>query len=176
MAFLKKGDLLGFTASISAPDVTDDEDDREGTEVGILPVERKCSTELVEMLGKVGGEMVMCDLTMFDLDLSSLETVLRACPKVKILGVTVVVEDGWGEVFDVLGKEGGDVEVLEVVGVPGKRFVESIKGGGEAGLSADVLRGVVLAGCTGMKSVKVSVLRTRAETWIRVGEEWVLKA
>lgn len=177
VAFLGKG-LLGLTASISSPDITDDDDDREGTEVGILPVEKVQSKELVERLQEVGGDMVMLDVTMFDLDLEAVGKVVDACPKVKILGLTIQVEKGWGEVFEVLGEKGRGkgVEVLELVGVPGESFVESIKGGGTPGLSKDVLIAVVAAGCEGLKSVKVSILRTHAEQWVKEGEEWALKA
>lgn len=181
MEFLRgegKG-LVGLTASISAPDVTDDEDDREGTEVGILPVEKAHAGELVGVLkGKgVGGEMVMLDITMFELSLKQVGDVVGACGKVKILGLTVAVEKGWGEVFEVLGEAGTGkgVEVLEIVGVPGLEFAESIKEGGKSGLSADVLVGVVAAGCKSLKSVKVSLLRTRSELWVLEGQVWTLK-
>ncbi|KAH6723269.1 hypothetical protein BKA61DRAFT_586134 [Leptodontidium sp. MPI-SDFR-AT-0119] len=171
--------LVGLTASISAPDVTDDEDDREGTEVGILPVEKAHAGELVGVLkGKgVGGEMVMLDVTMFELSLKQVGDVVGACGKVKILGLTVAVEKGWGEVFEALGEggRGKGVEVLEIVGVPGLEFAESIKEGGKSGLSADVLVGVVAAGCKSLKSVKVSLLRTRSELWVLEGEVWTLK-
>ncbi|CZS88463.1 uncharacterized protein RCO7_04376 [Rhynchosporium graminicola] len=181
--FLKRGKsarggaLLGLTASISAPDVTDDEDDREGTEVGILPVEREHASELVDVLKDVGAEMVMLDLTMFELSIKQVEHVVEKCRKVKILGLTVTVEKGWGEVFEAIGKEGGaaEVEVLELVGVPGQEFTESNKKGETSGLSADMLAAVVVAGCGELKSVKVSVLRTRSEMWVREGEEWSLK-
>ncbi|KAL2070472.1 hypothetical protein VTL71DRAFT_13498 [Oculimacula yallundae] len=176
--FLKKssGGLLGLTASISAPDVTDDEDDREGTEVGILPVEKAHAEELVETLKEAGGNLVMLDITMFEISLKQVEDVVKGCKKVKILGLTVTVEEGWGEVFDVLGKEGAaEVEVLELVAVPGKEFAESIKKGETSGLSADVLAAVVVAGCKKLKSVKVSVLRTRSELWVCEGEAWSLK-
>ncbi|KAH7354948.1 hypothetical protein BKA65DRAFT_581616 [Rhexocercosporidium sp. MPI-PUGE-AT-0058] len=173
------GRLVGLTASISAPDVTDDEDDREGTEVGILPVERAHAEGLVGVLkeGGVGGEMVMLDVTMFELSLEQLADVVGGCGRVKILGVTVAVEKGWGEVFEVLGREGRakGVEVLEIVGVPGQEFAESVKRGESSGLSADVLVGVVAAGCEALKSVKVSLLRTRSEMWVLEGEVWSLK-
>ncbi|KAK0119831.1 hypothetical protein ONS95_011263 [Cadophora gregata] len=185
--FLKKGaetggtantGLLGLTASISAPDITDDEDDREGTEVGILPVEKGQTEGLVDALKDVGKEMVMLDVTMFEVSVEQVKNIISACPKVKILGLTVTVDKGWGEVFEVLGQDGkgAGVEVLELVGVPGKEFAESIKEGETSGLSKDVLDAVVLAGCKSLKSVKVSVLRTRSEMWVLEGEEWNLKA
>ncbi|KAK2624511.1 hypothetical protein QTJ16_006461 [Diplocarpon rosae] len=177
VAFLRGG-LLGLTASISSPDVTEDEDDREGTEVGILPVDIKDSGKLVERLRSVGGEMVMLDLTMFNLDLEAVGILVGACPKVKILGITVGVEKGWGELFEALGKggRGRGIEVLEVVAVPGVAFVERIKQGETAGLSQDVLVATGAAGCEGLKSVQVSILRTHAEQWVREGDEWALEA
>merc|ERR1711939_1097793 len=180
--FLKRGGgggagLLGLTASISAPDITDDEDDREGTEMGILPVEKGHAEGLVDALKDVGREMVMLDVTMFEVSVEQVKIIISSCPKVKILGLTVTVDKGWGEVFEVLGQDGkgAGVEVLELVGVPGKEFAESIKEGESSGLSKDVLDGVVVAGCKGLKSVKVSVLRTRSEMWVLDGEEWKLK-
>lgn len=181
--FLKRGGggggagLLGLTASISAPDITDDEDDREGTEMGILPVEKGHAEGLVDALKDVGKEMVMLDVTMFEVSVEQVKTIISSCPKVKILGLTVTVDKGWGEVFQVLGQDGkgAGVEVLELVGVPGKEFAESIKEGESSGLSKDVLDGVVVAGCKGLKSVKVSVLRTRSEMWVLEEGEWKLK-
>ena len=181
--FLKRGGggggagLLGLTASISAPDITDDEDDREGTEMGILPVEKGHAEGLVDALKDVGKEMVMLDVTMFEVSVEQVKTIISSCPKVKILGLTVTVDKGWGEVFEVLGQDGkgAGVEVLELVGVPGKEFAESIKEGESSGLSKDVLDGVVVAGCKGLKSVKVSVLRTRSEMWVLEEGEWKLK-
>ncbi|KAH7411003.1 hypothetical protein BKA64DRAFT_704110 [Cadophora sp. MPI-SDFR-AT-0126] len=185
--FLKRGSgaggganagLLGLTTSISAPDITDDEDDREGTELGILPVEKGHAEGLIDALKDVGKEMVMLDVTMFEVSIEQVKTIISSCPKVKILGLTVTVDKGWGEVFEVLGLDGkgAGVEVLELVGVPGTEFTESIKEGESSGLSKDVLDAVIVAGCNSLKSVKVSVLRTRSEMWVLEGEEWSLKA
>ncbi|CAL3967111.1 unnamed protein product [Diplocarpon coronariae] len=173
-----RGGLLGLTASISRPDGTGDDDDREGTELGILPVQTKDSGELVERLRRVGGEMVMLDLTMFQLDLESVGRVVDACPQLKMLGITVGLETGWRELFALLGTEGRGrgIEVLEVVAAPGVAFVASVQGGEAAGLSQEVLVAVGAAGCPELKRVKVSILRTHGEQWVKDGGEWALRA
>jgi len=168
---VKKG-LVGLTLSISSPDITEDEEDREGTEQGMRPVGGKDARSLVEKVRKegIGEGLVMLDLTMFELSVKEVESVLEKCEEIKILGVTVGLESGWGDVFDAIRK-GRGIEVLEVVGVPGEGLVESLKGDSDLGVGKDVLEGLSEA-CKELKSVKVGILRTKLEHWVKDGGSW----
>ncbi|KAF8861770.1 hypothetical protein BDZ45DRAFT_242018 [Acephala macrosclerotiorum] len=120
-----RGDLVGVTLSVSAPDVTEDEDDREGTEVGVLVIKGgKESEKLVKGLVGNGGGLVMCDVSMFELSVEDVGRVLDGCEKVKVLGVSVWIEKGW----------------------------------------------------KGLKGVRVSVLRTKVEQWVKGDNGWEKKA
>jgi hypothetical protein len=173
--FVKK-DLVGLTMSVSAPDVVaDDEDDREGTEVGVMVAGGKDSSTAVEKFVEAGDGLVMLDATMFDLGKEDVEKVLDACGKVKILGLTVGLENGWDDVLQVVGKKTRGVEVLEIVGVPGEALVEKLKVGGEEVLKTESLD-KLSESCKGLKSLKVSILRTRAEQWDKESDTWEKKA
>jgi len=171
-------EMVGLTMCMSAPDITDDEDDREGTEVGILPMQKGEGSVVVKDLVEKGKELVMLDVTLFELGIDEVKGALNACPKLKVVGFTVGLEKSWPEVFEALESKGRDegvgVEVLELVGVPGEGLVESIKNGGEASVRSGDLENLGKK-WRDLKSVKVSLLRTGVEMWIREGEGWVKK-
>ncbi len=170
--------MVGLTMCMSAPDITDDEDDREGTEVGILPMKKGEGSAMVTDLVERGKELVMLDVTLFELGIDEVNAVLDACSKLRVGGFTVALEKSWKEVFDGLEsagrEEGVGVEVLELVGVPGENLVESIKSGGEASVQSGDLKKLGVR-WRDLKSVKVSLLRTRGEMWVREVEGWVKK-
>ncbi|KAE8450377.1 hypothetical protein EG329_006451 [Mollisiaceae sp. DMI_Dod_QoI] len=170
----RKG-LLGLTLSVSAPDVVpDDEDDREGTEVGVLVVGEGGEREaLVDALvdPEMGGGLVMCDVSMFELSLEELGRVVDACGMVKVLGVSVWLEKGWEELLGKLVGRDSAVEMLEIVGVPGVELVEKMKGGEMVGLSKEWLEKLARK-WKGLKSVKISILRTKMEQWVNRSDVW----
>ena len=170
-----RGALVGLTIGVSGPDVTDDEDDREGTEVGMRPVSGE-GEAFVERIENLGEGLILLDATMFELSVGEVEKVLEVCKGVKILSVSVGLVNGWGEVLNVVGKEGkgAAVEQLEIVGVPGEELVERLKGSGELVVEKGELDALGVR-CKGLKTLKVSILRTRMEFWYKVGEEWVKK-
>lgn len=171
-ALIEKG-LVGLTLSISAPDVTDDEDDREGTEVGIKPISGQSSSSIAEKLVQEAQGLVMLDITMFSLTLSEAEEVLDGLTNLKVFSFSVRLESGWEEVFEMLGKKTRSVEVIEIVGVPGEGMVEKLKDGGSL-LTKEVLHKLG-AKWECLKSLKGSVLRTGGDQWVRGGEGWVRK-
>jgi hypothetical protein len=71
-------------------------------------------------------------------------------------------------VVTVLGKKERRIEVLEIVGVPGEGLVEKWEGKRELGPSKKVLGGLS-DNWKGLKSVKVSILRTNGEQWVNKG-------
>jgi hypothetical protein len=167
--------LLGLTLSLSAPDVSvDDEDDGEGKEIGVKVIGGSDARDLVGKVILGGDELVMIDVTMFELDITDVEMVLDGCEKINILGVSVGLENGWEDVVNVLGKKERRVEVLEIVGVPGEGLVEKWKGKRKVGLSKEVLGGLSNS-WKGLKSVKVSILRTNVEQWVKEGDNWERK-
>lgn len=160
--------------SISAPDVTQDEDDREGTEVGIKPVSGKDARNMVEKLVSEGEGLVMADATMFELNINDIEPILDGLKRLKVLNFTVGLENGFDEILGVLGKKERAVEILEIVGVPGEGMVEGLKKG-EGFVRREEVE--ALGGkWKGLKSLKVSVLRTKSEKWVNEGERWEKKA
>jgi hypothetical protein len=174
MSALVSTGLVALTMSISAPDVTEDEDDREGTEVGVKPVAGKDARDVAEKLVQEGEGLVMLDATMFELNMEEVEKILNGLRKLKVLNVTVGLESGWEAVLKVLGKE-SSIEVLEIVGVPGEGMVEGLKEGGEALLKKEEVE--KLGGKRkDLKSLKISILRTRVEQWVREGAVWEKKA
>jgi hypothetical protein len=175
VASLKKG-LVALTLSISGPDITKDEEDREGTEMGMRPVAVEGKALVERLREKVGAGLVMADLTMFELSVKEVETVLDFCKGVRIWGVSVGLENGWGEVLNIVGKEdrGVNIEGLEIVGVPGEELVERLKGSGELVVEKGELDALGER-CKKLKSLKVSILRTKMEHWAKDEEEWVKK-
>ena len=164
--------LLGVTLCISAPDVTEDEDDREGTEMGVRVVGVRDKGVLVERLVQEGAKLVLLDVTMFEIRVGEVEMLLDACGEVKVLGLSVGLERGWDEVLGVLGKKERGFEALEIVGVPGEAMVEKIKAyDGESQLKKEELEKVSMA-CKRLKSLKVSILRTKIEQWVKEGDVW----
>ena len=168
--FISHG-LVALTMSISAPDVTEDEDDREGTEVGVKPVAGKDARAVAEKFLHEGEGLVMLDVTMFELNLGEVEKVLDRLGKLKGFNFTVELERGWDEVCEILGKKERGVEVMEIVGVPGEGMVEKLKRFEGPQLKKGVLE--ELGGkWKGLKSLKISILRTRVEQWVRKGAAW----
>jgi hypothetical protein len=173
---LKPG-LRGFTACVTSPEVTQDEEDREGTEQGMRPISGEGEGEvLVGRLKEVGEGLVMVDVTMFEVSVPEVQSILESCKGVRILSLSVGLENGWGEVLNVIGKEGKGVgiEELEIVGVPRIELVERLKGSGGLVIEEGELDALGER-CKGLKSLKVSVLRTGLEWWARDGEQWVKK-
>jgi len=167
--------LVGLTMSISAPDIVmDDKNDREGTEVGILPVRGQDARVAAEILGRGGGEWVLCDVTMFELTIQELDKILNANQQLKVLGVTVRLDGErlWDEILGVVGKEERGLEVLEIVGVPGDEVVERIKRDDDKRLLEEEMLESLDGNCKGLMTVKVSILRTRTEEWIREMVGW----
>ncbi|PMD62908.1 uncharacterized protein K444DRAFT_610936 [Hyaloscypha bicolor E] len=172
-----KGGLVGFTACVTSPEVTEDEEDREGTEQGMRPISGEGEGEvLVRRLKEVGEGLVMVDVTMFEVSVPEVQSILESCKSVRVLSLSVGLENGWGEVLNVIGKEGKGVgiEELEIVGVPRIELVERLKGSGGLVIEEGEL-GALGERCKGLKSLKVSVLRTGLEWWVRNGEQWVKK-
>ncbi|KAG0652645.1 hypothetical protein D0Z07_0480 [Hyphodiscus hymeniophilus] len=165
-------ELVALTMGISSPDVTDDADDREGTEVGVKPISGKDARIAAEKLLE-GEGLVMCDITMFELDRWEVETILDGLGKLKVFSCTVRLEKGWEEVFEIFGREERGIEVLEVVGVPGEEMVERLKGEVES-VTKEMIDGLCLK-CVGLKTVKISILRTRVEQWVKEGTLWEKK-
>jgi len=131
--------LVGLTLSLLAPD---EEDDGEGMEIGVNVIGGVDARDLVGKVILSGEELVMLDVTMFELDVKEVEMVLDGCGKVKLLGVSVGLENGWEEVVNVWGKKERRIEVLEIVGVPGEGLVGKWKGERKVGLSNEVLGGL----------------------------------
>ncbi len=92
---LRKG-VVGWTACITAPEVTEDEEDREGTEVGMRPLEG-VGEALVVRLKEVGSGLVVVDATMFEVTLADLEGILESCRGVKSVSLSVGLQNGWGK-------------------------------------------------------------------------------
>ena len=171
---LISNNLIGLTLSISAPDVTEDEDDREGTEVGVVPISGTDARGIAEKLIADGHGLVMLDSTMVSLTLPELGHILDISTRMKVFAFAVALESGWSELISVLTHKDRNLEVLEIVGVPGEGMVQGLKGGGD--LLTNGLLDTLGAKCEGLKSVTVSVLRTRGETWAREETGWVKKS
>lgn len=164
--------LVGLTLSISAPDITDDEDDREGTEVGILPVSGREAREVVEKLVNDAGNLMMLDITLFEMTSEEVGKVLDANDKIKVFGFTVGVESGWDEVFQMLESKERGFEVLEIVAVPAAKLVESLKKDDASIVIMDRMLSSLGRACKNLKSVKVSILRTKTQKWTKEGGIW----
>ncbi|RDL39972.1 uncharacterized protein BP5553_04312 [Venustampulla echinocandica] len=175
---VRKG-LVALTVGIVAPDVTPDEEDREGTEVGIVPVVQKDGKGLVERLkGGDGDELVMLDITMVEVGVEDVKSILEKCKKLKVLSVSVGLVTGWDEVFEGLKKDLAGLEMLELVGVPGEGLVDKLTAGeqGAGQLTAEMLTKVSEV-CPELSSVKTSILRTKGEHWMREsGGSWKKQA
>lgn len=166
--------LVGVNFGIREPDVVvEDEDDREGTEEGVLVAAGEGS-RVVNAFGDekgVGKELRLCDISMFELSIEEVGKILDSCEKVVVLGVSITLGKGWEAIFEELGRKERSVEVLEIVGVPGEEVVERIKSGGEVGLKREMVKGLGEK-WRGLGSVKISVLRTKGEEWVRGDEGW----
>lgn len=175
LAGLKSG-LVGLTACVTAPEVTEDEEDREGTEVGMQPISGE-GDALAKKLKEAGSSLVMLDVTMFEVSVTEVQSILESSKGVKVLSLSVALKNGWGEVLNIVGKDGKGIglEELEVVGVPGMELVERLKGSGGLVVEEGELEALGTR-CKGLKSLKVGVLRTGMEWWTREGEEWAKKA
>ncbi|KUJ06963.1 uncharacterized protein LY89DRAFT_726096 [Mollisia scopiformis] len=163
----RKG-MLGLSVRVESPDVrVEDEDDREGTEEGVLVV-GGLGERVVDVLKEGGGELRLCDLTMFELRIGEVGSLLEVCKEIRVLSVSVGLEKGWKEVFDGLGAKEREIEVLELVGVPGKEVVEAMKE--EGGFRKEDVEELGRS-WKGLKSIKGSILRTKGEEWLKEGEE-----
>lgn len=164
--------LVGLTISVGAPDGSgEDEEDKEGTEVGVKIVRGKDALTVVEKLVSAGKGLVMLDVTMFELSVEDLGVLLGACGKLKVLNVAVVLEDGWEKILGVLGEKLRGVQALEIVGVPGDVFVEKLKSDGVTHLTKEALD--KLSGTSkDLKRVKTSILRTNVEDWVEQDGSW----
>ncbi|KAH8819170.1 hypothetical protein F5884DRAFT_660471 [Xylogone sp. PMI_703] len=173
VSFIGQGkELVGLTLSISAPDITDDEDDIEGTELGIRPVNKKQSEGVVQALTENGKDIVLLDLTMFELSLEEVAKVLDTCRSLKVIHITVTLEDGWKEVLDVLGKKEGGLEYVEVVGVPGESMVEQLKkNNGDIDLDEELLK-ELSKHCKELKALSLSILKVKMAQWVKDKDTW----
>jgi hypothetical protein len=185
--FVKEG-LVGLRLAMGAPIRTGDEE--EGTEEGIMPIGRErvsdddaaaagtreagIGSALVKSLVERGGGLVMLDGTMFELSVDEASQILDACGRLKIAAFSLTAETGWEDLFAVLGTSKRNVELLEIVGVPGEDWVERIKVGAATGLAEELLMGLGEE-WKDLKSVKVSLLRTKEEEWVREGTQWEKK-
>lgn len=164
--------LVALTVGIGAPDVSEaDEEDREGTEVGVRAVGGKDARGMVENLVGEGKGLVMLDVTMFELSVKDVGDLLDACGKLKVLNVAVVLEKGLEEVLDMLGEKMRGVQALEIVGVPGQQFVEKLKTESVVHLTKEKLN-TLSEKSNDLQSVKFSILRTNAEQWARKEGAW----
>lgn len=170
-----KAGLLGLSAVITAPEISEEDGNGDG-EVGMRPIPGEGGA-LVKKLWGMGENLVVLDVSMFEISVSDLQGILEACKRVRVLCVSVALESGWGELMAIFGREGRGtgIERLEVVGVPSVQLVERLKGGGELVVEEGELDALGVR-CTGLKSLKVSVLRTRGEEWVREGNGWVKKS
>ncbi|EHK96372.1 hypothetical protein M7I_7919 [Glarea lozoyensis 74030] len=167
-AFVRDGGKA-LRLAMQAPDVSAaDEEDREGTEVGIFPVQNAGAMGgVVDRLVECGGGLVLLDVTVLEVGVKDVLVLLEACPKLKVLALSVSLEKGWEEVMNEVKGRLGAVESLELVGVPSSEAVETLKSQDEF-LSAGVLG--ELGG--EVKAVTVSVLRTRSESWSLESGKW----
>jgi hypothetical protein len=130
---------------------------------------------LVKKLKEVGSDLVVLDLTMFEVGVADVSSILESCKGVRVLSLSVGLKNGWGDVLNVIGTEGGHgIEELEIVGVPEMELVERLKGSGGLVVEEGELEALGVR-CKGLKNLKVSVLRTGMESWVREGEAWAKK-
>ncbi|KAL3419791.1 hypothetical protein PVAG01_08289 [Phlyctema vagabunda] len=169
--------LVGLTVSISTPDITDDADDIEGTEVGLRPVEKEADVQKMRkaLVEKGPAKLFALDLTMFVLRPSEVGMLLEAQKGLQFLAFTVAIEscDGLAEIVGILGM-GEALEVVEVVGVPGTRLVQKLKEGKNIDVAPDQLDHLARR-CPNLRSVKCSILRTKVIEWKREAgdNKWV---
>ncbi|KAH8678885.1 hypothetical protein BGZ60DRAFT_402076 [Tricladium varicosporioides] len=167
----KNKGLVAASFVMGSPDVTGDEDDKEGTEEGVRVVGGEVATNFVEEIVKNGGgkELVMLDMSVFDIGKVDVVEILGRCGKLRIGSFSVGLEEGWEELFEAIGENVSGLESLEIVGVPGEKMVERLKERGDAGLNEEVLK---KTGGESLKSVKVSILRTKGEHWVKESGAW----
>ncbi|PSS16779.1 hypothetical protein M430DRAFT_67118 [Amorphotheca resinae ATCC 22711] len=164
-------ELVGLTMSISAPDITDDEDDIEGTEVGIKPVAGQDAREFATRLAEDSEGLVMLDATMFELTPKEVEDILDKHEGIKVLGFTVGLDDSWDEALDMLAKKERGFEVLEIVAVPREGMVEKLKEDPQVQISKGSLDALGQI-CKELRSIKFSILRTKQELWTKEDGVW----
>ncbi|KAF4624854.1 hypothetical protein G7Y89_g13315 [Cudoniella acicularis] len=164
--------LVALTVGIVAPDVSsEDEEDREGTEEGIKVVGGEAARGFMASLVEGGEGLVMLDATAFEFGKEEVVKILEKCAKLKVGSFSAGLESGWKELFESIGEKLGGLEELEIVGVPGEAMVEKLKEGSEAGLDTGLLE--KLSGKSeDLKSVKVSILRTKGEHWLKENGTW----
>ncbi|KAH6676591.1 hypothetical protein B0J14DRAFT_476326 [Halenospora varia] len=167
----KNKGLVAASFVMGSPDVTGDEDDKEGTEEGVRVVGGDVAKNFVEEVVKngEGRELVMLDASVFEISKVDVVEILGRCGKLRIGSFSVGLEEGWEELFEGIGEKAGGLESLEIVGVPGEKMVERLKEKGDAGLSAELLKKI---GGDSLKNVKVSILRTKGEHWVKEGGAW----
>lgn len=168
--------LKGLRLGMLAPE--QDPESEEQTEMGILPLykgngEWKEGQGLAKKVLEVGGKggLILLDLTLFAIPVSSLLAILKTCKGLRVLSVCVRLESSWEELFGQLKGETGGVESLEIVGFPGnEEVVEGLKReDGETFVKSEMFEG--LGG--GLEGVAVSVLRTKGESWRKEEGKWV---
>ncbi|CAG8954683.1 hypothetical protein HYFRA_00004605 [Hymenoscyphus fraxineus] len=171
-----RGLRIAMVATPPEPDPEEEGREREDVEkeeMGILPP-RIADTAMSSLVDKILAleTLILLDLTLFPLPLSSLLAILTSCKKIKVLSVTLVLETSWEHVFERLRGNTGGVESLEIVGYPGNaEVVEGLKKSGEGG--EGWLKENWLMELEGVEGVSVSVLRTRGEEWRKEKERWV---
>jgi hypothetical protein len=166
--FVRKGGKA-LRLAMQAPDISaHDEDDREGTEVGIIPISSGAAiNSAINALLENGKDLVLLDLTLFEVSIKDIIVILEACKDLKALALSVSLEKGWKDVFAELQGKLGGVESLELVGVPGKEAVEELKGNNK------FLQKSTLEDIGGeLKAVMISVLRTKGESWSKETGSW----
>jgi len=170
-------ELVSCVFGMSAPDVGDDEDDREGEEEGILPL---VLGDVGELVGKLVGDerpkgLLALDITLYKLKLEQLRKILEVQRKLKILAVTLELESNREErvkgITEALGLCGG-LEEVEIVGFPSDEgFVEGVKEGKDLGVMEDEVVGLGEK-CKLLRRVKISILRTREIAWEKEDGKW----
>ncbi|KAB8258009.1 hypothetical protein BDV32DRAFT_160276 [Aspergillus pseudonomiae] len=186
--------LDAATAGLEEEDVPDDPadvGDRVGRKPeGIVPVGsgHDGTGLLVERLDEVesdsGSGLKMLDCTLYALSLEQLGRVLRRQRRLAVLSVSVLVsegEDAKKGLLETLRLGGGELEVVEVVGVPGsewKDIADSVK-------SQDLFRDVfpsssdmlgLAAALPRLESFSMTILRAPAfgsVSWVRRDGQWV---
>ncbi|TAQ85934.1 hypothetical protein B7494_g5750, partial [Chlorociboria aeruginascens] len=181
LAALVSDELVACCLRVESPDGSaQDEEDVEGTEEGIRVLSRKDGGAVIERvkgLGAKGTGLMMLDLTMFELSVGDMASVLEGNKGLKVVSFSVVLEGTghiWGDVLGTVKEKGREIEVLEIVGSPGEELVGRLMDGGEVGLKKADLEGLS-EGCRELRSVKVSILRTKVQEWSKEEEGWVLK-
>ncbi|KAG9234044.1 hypothetical protein BJ875DRAFT_510702 [Amylocarpus encephaloides] len=163
--FVREG-MKALRLAMQSPDVSErDEEDREGTEEGILTLPRGGDTgRLLERVREAGAALVLLDLTLFEIQVDDLLAILDSCRELKVLAVSISLDEGWDKLVEQLQGKLGGVESLEMVGVPGAKMVDGLKEGKADGCLNEKLCGLL---GEGVRGVSVSILRTQGGSWGR---------